>query len=108
MKGEFHIPEEFVDAIAEAVVKRLRPVIHGLAVPAAKGDGLMSSEELADYLGVSKDWIYQRTAKNEIPFGKVGRLVKFRRSEIDRWLTARSVPAVTSLSAPLPGKRARD
>jgi len=108
MRGEFHIPEAFVDAVAEAVVKRLRPMIHGLGVLVENDDGLMSLKELAEYLGVSKDWIYQRTAKNEIPFGKVGRFVKFRRSEIDRWLSTRSVPAVTPLSALLPERRARD
>lgn len=109
MKAELTMPPEFVDAIAAAVAEKLRPMLKGLTSPPTKADDLMSMEELAAHLGgVSKDWIYQRTAKNEIPFMKVGRLVKFRRSDIDRWLSGRSVPAAAPLSAPLPGKRARD
>lgn len=109
MKAEFTMPPEFVDAVATAVAERLRPMLKGLAAPPVKGDDLMSVEALAAHLGgVSLDWIYQRTAKNEIPFVKVGRLLKFRRSDIDRWLSSRSVPAVALLSAPLPGRRTRD
>lgn len=109
MKAEFTMPPEFVDAVAAAVAERLRPILKGLMAPPSKNNDLMSMEELATYLGgVSQDWIYQRTAKNEIPFVKVGRLIKFRREEIDRWLAARSVPAVAPLSAPFPGRRARD
>ena len=109
MKAEFTIPQDFVDAVAAAVADRLRPMLKGLTVPPAKADDLLSMEELAAYLGgVSKDWVYQRTAKNEIPFMKVGRLVKFRRSDIDQWLSGLSVPAVAPLSAPLPGGKPRD
>jgi excisionase family DNA binding protein len=109
VKAEFTIPPDFVDAVAAAVADRLRPMLKGLTAPPAKADDLMSLEELAAHLGgVSKDWVYQRTAKNEIPFVKVGRLVKFRRSDIDRWLSCRSVPAVAPLSAPLPGGKPRD
>jgi len=71
-------------------------------------DDVMGVPELCAYLGVSKDWVYGRTAKNEIPFFKVGHLVKFRRSDIDRWFSRCAFPAVASLSAPLLGKRAWD
>ena len=109
MKAELSISPEFICAVADAVVERLRPMIHTMAVPAPQRDDLMSVEDLAVYLGgVSVDWIYQRTAKNEIPFAKVGRLVKFRRSDIDRWLSTQSVPALAPLSASLPSRRARD
>jgi len=69
----------------------------------------MGEVELRKNLGgVSKDWIYKRTAGNEIPFVKVGRMIKFRRSDIDRWLAKQSTPAVIPLSAPLPPGRPRD
>lgn len=102
MKFEIEFPDEALQAIAAAVADRLRPVIIALTAAPAKADELMSVEELAAYLGVSKDGIYRKTAGNEIPFVKVGRLVKFRRSEVDRWLSTRSVPDITSLSAPSP------
>lgn len=102
MRFEVDIPDTLVQAIAAAVVDRLRPVILGLTAPPAKADGLMSVDELAAHLGgVSRDWIYQRTSKNEIPFVKVGRLLKFDRAAIDKWRASRAVPDIASLSAPL-------
>jgi len=109
MKIELEIPDSVSQAIAEAVVARLRPMMTGSQTQAPQMDDLIGVTELGKYLGgVSKDWIYQRTAGNEIPFVKVGRMIKFRRSDIDRWLAKQSTPAVIPLSAPLPPRRARD
>ena len=109
MKAEISIPPELVSAIVDEVVARLKPILTGLQTNPSQADDLMGVAELGKYLGgVSRDWIYQRTAGNEIPFVKVGRMIKFRRSDIDRWLSTRSVPAVSPLSAPLPGGRPRD
>jgi excisionase family DNA binding protein len=109
VKAELNIPPELVSAIAEEVVARLRPMITGLQTNPSQVDDLMGVAELGKYLGgVSRDWIYQRTAGNEIPFVKVGRMIKFRRSDIDRWLAKQSTPAVIPLSAPLPSRRSRD
>lgn len=102
MKIEIEFPDEVLQAIAAAVADRLRPVILGLTVPPAKVDDLESVDELARRLGTSKDWLYARTSRNEIPFVRVGHLVKFRRSEIDRWLASKSVPDLAALSAPSP------
>ena len=103
LKAELNIPPELVSAIADAVMVRLMPMLSGLQMSPHQSDDLMGVAELAKYLGdVSKDWIYQRTANNEIPFVKIGHLIKFRRSDIDRWLSAQVVPAVNSLSRRLP------
>ena len=109
MKAELNIPPELVSAIADAVVARLRPMMTGLQTNPSPVDDLMGVTELGKYLGgVSKDWIYQRTAGNEMPFVKVGRMIKFRRADIDRWLAKQSTPAVIPLLAPLPPRRTRD
>jgi excisionase family DNA binding protein len=102
LKAELTIPPEIIRAIAEEVASILKPMMKRLDTP-KQMDGLMGMDELAKYLGgVSKDWIYQRTAKNEIPFVKIGHLTKFSRSDIDRWLSAQVVPVVSSLSRRLP------
>ena len=102
MKLEITIPPEIISAIAEEVASILKPMMNRLDAP-KQTDGLIGVAELSKYLGgVSKDWIYQRTAKNEIPFVKIGHLTKFRRSDIDRWLSAQVVPAVSSLTRRLP------
>ena len=109
MKVDLTIPPELVSAIVDDVVARLKPILTGLQTNPSQADDLMGVAELGKYLGgVSKDWIYQRTAGNEIPFVKVGRMIKFRRLDIDRWLAKQSTPAVIPLSAPLPPRRTWD
>lgn len=51
-------------------------------------DRWMSVEEIAGYLGVSKDTIYGWIAKREMPAHKVGRLWKFKSDEVDSWVRA--------------------
>jgi excisionase family DNA binding protein len=49
-------------------------------------DRWLSVEEIAVYLGVSRDTIYSWVGKTGIPAHKVGRLWKFKTAEIDRWV----------------------
>ena len=51
-------------------------------------DRWMSVEEMAAYLGVSKDTIYGWITKREMPAHKVGRLWKFKADEVDSWVRA--------------------
>jgi excisionase family DNA binding protein len=48
---------------------------------------LYSIKEIADYLGISKGTLYKMTKQNKIPFYKVGKLIKFDRSEINAWVS---------------------
>lgn len=45
-----------------------------------------SLEEIAEYLGVTKDTIRNWIRKNDIPARKIGRLWKFKLSEVDEWV----------------------
>ena len=49
-------------------------------------DRWLSVEEIAQYLGVSRDTIYSWLEKTAIPAHKVGRLWKFRKEEVDQWV----------------------
>jgi excisionase family DNA binding protein len=49
-------------------------------------DRWLSVEEIADYLGVSKDTVYGWISKREMPAHKVGRLWKFKADEVDEWV----------------------
>lgn len=46
-----------------------------------------SLEEITEHLGVSKDTIYRWIAKKQMPAHKVGKLWKFKISEVDEWVT---------------------
>lgn len=44
----------------------------------------LSVQEIADHLGVSKDTIYNWIKKG-MPSHKIGKLWKFKTSEVDKW-----------------------
>ncbi len=52
----------------------------------ARPERFITVDDLADVLGVPPSWIYERTARGEIPFYRVGRYVRFRLSEVEDWL----------------------
>ena len=47
----------------------------------------LSVEEIAQHLGVSKETIYRWLEKKKIPAHRVGKLWKFKASEVDSWVT---------------------
>ena len=53
---------------------------------------LLTPDEVCDLLSISKKTLYGWTSRHEIPFIKLGRLLRFRREEIDQWLKDSEVP----------------
>lgn len=51
---------------------------------------LSTPDEIADYLSVSSAWVQEQARSGDIPAIKLGRYWRFRMSEIEAWLTARS------------------
>lgn len=49
-------------------------------------DRWLSVDEVAKYLGISKETIYRLLEKKKIPSHRVGKLWKFQLSEIDFWV----------------------
>ncbi len=49
-------------------------------------DRWFSLEEIAEYLGVKPDTLYKWIYRKKMPAHKVGKLWKFRKEEIDRWI----------------------
>ena len=52
----------------------------------AMSDRWLSVEEIAKYLGVSKDTVYAWISKRSMPAHRIGRLWKFKIDEIDEWV----------------------
>jgi excisionase family DNA binding protein len=64
--------------------------------PAAEADPasrLMTLEDLAQYLAVSPRWVYDNHQSLGMPALRIGRTLRFRRTQIDAWLDTRSTPA---------------
>lgn len=49
-------------------------------------DRWLSVEEIAEYLGVSKDTVYAWIDAKGMPAHRLGRLWKFKRDEVDEWV----------------------
>ena len=52
---------------------------------------VMDANEVAEYLGISPSTVYKKVEYREIPFAKVGSLLRFPKWLIDEWLTRRAV-----------------
>lgn len=55
-------------------------------------DNVLTIEELAIYLKISKSSLYKLAQKGEIPGQKVGKHWRFRRDIIDQWLADNQTP----------------
>lgn len=63
---------------------------------------LFNIQEVAGYTGLSISTLYTMVSQRRIPFVKVGRLTKFDRCELDRWITAHAVKPQRRLSVLAP------
>lgn len=57
-----------------------------MAVNNASREGLLTYEEAADYLGFAEQTLRKWVSNDRIPYKKIGRNVRFRRSELDEWI----------------------
>ncbi len=57
-------------------------------LPMQQTEPWVSLEEIARHVGVSQDSIHRWIRQRELPAHKVGRLWKFKVSEVDRWVQA--------------------
>ncbi len=53
---------------------------------ATNSERWLSVEEIADHLGIAAITVYRWLEKQKIPAHRVGRLWKFKISEVDEWI----------------------
>lgn len=60
---------------------------------------VLSLEEAAEYMGVSKGQMYKLTREREIPHSKPGgKMCYFRRADLDAWMLGNPVATQTALN----------
>jgi excisionase family DNA binding protein len=65
--------------------------------PAASPD-VMTTAQAADYIGISKRTLYAWSAKRIGPDSiQVGRLVRYRKSDLDYWLSLNVRPSIANV-----------
>mgnify|MGYP000907086120 FL=1 len=53
---------------------------------AARRDEIMTMDELAEYLKISKSTLYKLAVENKIPGTKIGKRWRFHKDAIDEWV----------------------
>lgn len=92
MKAE--LEQTDIEAIALRVVELLKPILSDAG--RYEEDAIFNVESLADYLKVSRQWLYERTHLKEIPHIKIDGQLRFRKKNIDKWLDSFNVPSVNT------------
>jgi excisionase family DNA binding protein len=61
-------------------------------------NNLLSNQEAAEYIGVSPNTleVWRCTKRYDLPYIKVGRIVKYRREALDAFLESRTIGAETA------------
>jgi excisionase family DNA binding protein len=47
---------------------------------------LLSINDICEYLGIGRDTVYKLIINKNLPAYRLGRLWKFKKKEVDRWL----------------------
>ena len=70
--------EPFIDAIAEAVAKKISP-----STGSTSGNAeLLTPDELAEKLKVPVSWVYEQSRQGKIPTHRIGKYIRFDISEV--------------------------
>lgn len=60
---------------------------------------VLTSDEAAKYMGVSKSYLYKLTMRQHIPhFKPMGKMCYFNRLELEQWLQSNRVSTATEIS----------
>lgn len=68
---------------------------------------LWGVDELAAYLGVTKHYVYRLTSEHRIRFVRVGKTVRFSRTDVAAWMDAETVEAAGLEPTPIRRGRPR-
>lgn len=99
MRAEIHLnSQDLVKEITQEVIKAMKPL---LANGRTEEDRLFTVKTLAQYLEVSPQWVYERVHLKEVPYIKMGKFPRFKKSDVDRWMDTYKMPAMNPLSRPL-------
>jgi excisionase family DNA binding protein len=105
LRAEIILAPETVMAVAQELARLIIGFLQKLLqeAQAVQNRSLLTPEEVARYFQVNRQWVYERTCKNEIPHMKVGKYLRFEQQEIKRWAGGMAVPEANKPPMMIPG-----
>ena len=105
LRAEIVLAPETVRAVAVEIARWLIEYLQKWLQEAqsAQERALLTPEEVAQYFQVNRQWVYERTSKNEIPHMKVGKYLRFEQQTIKRWAGGMAVPEASQSRGIAPG-----
>jgi len=85
-----------IQAIATTVVEMLKPFLKQSGRSEAK-DIIFNVEGLAKYIEVDSSWVYKQVSLKTIPYFKIGKYPRFKKTEIDKWISNKTIMPIPSL-----------
>jgi len=77
--------------VREAVKEELQNFMKEAIVPEKQYPERMNQKQACEYLGMSTNYLYQKTARNEIAVYKKGNRNFFKKSELDAWMDSKRI-----------------
>lgn len=82
------------NSTTDILVELLRPLLKdaveqalkSIELPSPPDHDLLNVDQAAEFLSVSKDYVYRRTANNEIPCFRRGKRIYLSRKALTEWL----------------------
>lgn len=60
---------------------------------------ILDIEEAAWFTGYSREYLYQLAFNRRIPHYKCGKMLRFKKSELEEWMTSERIPTENEISA---------
>jgi len=79
--------KEFLSSVAPSRIVSEKGIVSGQI---SREKQLLSTSEASEFLGIKKNTLYEWIIQKKIPHIKVGRLVKFKREDLEAWLKRRT------------------
>ncbi|HQJ95442.1 MAG TPA: helix-turn-helix domain-containing protein [Syntrophorhabdaceae bacterium] len=84
----FELEDHEIWEITQKIVEMLKPY---LQISSKQEDAIYDKAGVAEYLHVDVSWINKQITLRAIPYIKMGKYTRFKKSDIDRWLEKKKV-----------------
>jgi excisionase family DNA binding protein len=88
MNVEMKLSAQEIESLAERVTVGVVRTMQG----ETDVSELLNVGALSAYLKVNPSWVYRQVQQKAIPFLKMGKYLRFRKSIIDEWVNTRHIP----------------